>query len=80
MGISDFRISGQSLTKENCHNFRTINHIDMNLQPVTKLDDRNMVMLKKIDNDVMSENRDVIFIFPIYDRFGPFYTFSLILT
>ena len=52
----------------------------MNLQPVTKLDDRNMVMLKKIDNDVMSENRDVIFIFPIYDRFGPFYTFSLILT
>ena len=32
-GISDFRISGQSLIKKNCHNSRTSNDID------TKFDD-----------------------------------------
>ena len=40
-GISDFWISGQSLTKENSHNFRTGNDIDMKLRPVTKIDKRN---------------------------------------
>ena len=30
-GISDFRISGQSLIKENCHNYRTSDDIDMKL-------------------------------------------------
>ena len=40
-GISDFRISGQSLTKENCHNSRTSDDIDMKLGPVTKLGKRN---------------------------------------
>ena len=37
-GISGFRISGQSLIKENCHNSRTSDDIDMKLRPVTKLD------------------------------------------
>ena len=37
-GISDFRISGQSFIKENCHNSRTSDDIDMKLGPVTKLD------------------------------------------
>ena len=40
-GISDFRISGQSLIKENCHNSRTSDDIDMKLGTVTKLDKRN---------------------------------------
>ena len=40
-GISDFWISGQSLIKENSHNFRTGNDIDMKLRPVTKIDKRN---------------------------------------
>ena len=35
-GISDFRISGQSLIKENSHNSRTNDDIDMKLGPVTK--------------------------------------------
>ena len=30
-GISDFRISGQSIINENCHNYRTIHDIDMKL-------------------------------------------------
>ena len=37
-GISDFRISGQSLIKGNCHNFRTSDDIGMKLGPETKLD------------------------------------------
>ena len=40
-GISGFRISGQSLIKENCHNSRTSDDIDMKLGPVPKLDKRN---------------------------------------
>ena len=39
----------------------------MKLEPVTKLDKRNKVML---NDDVMSENCDVIVIFPIYGQFG----------
>ena len=46
-GISDFRISGQSFIKENCHNFRTSNDIGTKLGPVTKLDKRNTAMLKE---------------------------------
>ena len=65
-GISDFWISGQSLMKENCPNSRTSNDIDMKLGPVTKLDKRNKVTLKKFDDDVISANSDVIVIFPIY--------------
>ena len=62
-GISGFWISGQSLIKENCHNFRTSNNIDMKLGPVTKLE-------KKIYDDVMSANCDFIVIFPISGQFG----------
>ena len=69
-GISDFRISGQSLTKENCHNSRTSDDIDMKLGPVTKLDKRNKTTSKKFDVDVMSENCDVIVIFRIFDQIG----------
>ena len=42
----------------------------MKLGPVPKLDKRNKTPLKKFDDDVMSENYDVIAIFPIYDKFG----------
>ena len=69
-GISDFQISGQSLIKENCHNSRTSDDIDMKLGPVTKLDKRNKITSKKFDDDVMSANSDVIVIFPIYGQFG----------
>ena len=48
----------------------------MKLGPVTKLHRRNKTMSKKID--VMSENCDVIAIFPIYGQFGAM--FSLIVT
>ena len=39
-GISDFRISGQSLIKRICHNSRTSDNIDMKYKAVTKLDKR----------------------------------------
>ena len=59
-GISNFRISGQSL----CHNFRTSDDTDMKLGPVTTLDKTTS---KKIDVDAMSENDDVI---AISSQFG----------
>ena len=43
----------------------------MKFGPVFKLDKRNKaVPKKKIENDVMLANCDVIVIFPIYDQFG----------
>ena len=68
--ISDFRINEQSLIKENCHNSRTSDDTDMKLGPVTKIDKRNKKPLKTFDDDVMSENFDVIVIFLIYGQFG----------
>ena len=53
-GISDFRISGQSLLKVNCRNFRTSNAIDMKLGPVTKLETRNQTTSKTFVDEVMS--------------------------
>ena len=38
--------------------------------PVTKLDKINKTTSKKIDDDVMSKNCDVIAIFPLYGQFG----------
>ena len=64
--ISDFRISGQSLIKENCHNSRH----DMNIGPVTKLDTRNKTTSKIFDDDLISRNYDVIVIFRIFSHFG----------
>ena len=55
--------------KEKCHNSRTSDDNDMKLGPVTKLYKRNKTS-KNFDNDVMSENDDVIVNFSIYDQFG----------
>ena len=69
-GISDFQISGQSLIKRNCHNSRISDDIDIKLGPVTELYKRNKTISKTFDNDVMSQNCDVIAIFPIYHQFS----------
>ena len=42
----------------------------MKLGLVTNLDTRNKTTSKKIDDDVMSTNCDVIAIFPIFGQFG----------
>ena len=42
----------------------------MKLGPVTKLDKKNKRTSKKIDDDVVPANCDVIVIFPIYGPFG----------
>ena len=68
-GTPDFRISGQSLIYRNCHNSRTSGDTDIKLGPVTKLD-KNCQKTKKIDDDVISKNYDVIPIFQIYGQFG----------
>ena len=68
--ISNFRISGQSFIKENYHNSRNSDDIDMELGPVTKLHERNKITSRKSDDDIMSGNCDVIVIFPIYGQFG----------
>ena len=70
MVISDFRISGQSPIKENCHNSRTSDDIHIKLGPVTKFEKRNKATLKKIDDDAMSANCDAIAIFLIYGQSG----------
>ena len=69
-GISDFRISGQSLIKENYHNFRTSDDIDMKLGPIIKPNKRNKITSKKFDVDAMSENCDVIVIIRVFGQFG----------
>ena len=42
----------------------------MKLEPVTKLNKRNKAMPKKLGDDVMSSNCDLIVIFVIYGQFG----------
>ena len=42
----------------------------MKYGPVTKLDKRNKITLKKFDDNATSANCDVIVIFPIYGQFG----------
>ena len=56
--------------KRNCHNFRTNDHIDIKLGPVSKLDKKNKTTSKKLDNHIMSENCGAIVIFLIYGQFG----------
>ena len=70
VGISNFRISGQSVIKENCHNSGTGGDIDMKLGLVTKLDKTNKTVSKKFDVDVVSKNYDIIVIFRIFGQFG----------
>ena len=65
-GISHFRISGQSLIKANCNNSRT--SYDFETNTLTWPEKQNT--LEKFDDDVMSENCDVVAIFPIYGQFG----------
>ena len=74
-GISNSRISGQFLMKENCYNSRISDEIDMKLRPVTKLDKRTTATSKKFDGDFISENFDVIAIFPIYGQSYKTYIF-----
>ena len=54
-GISNFRISGQSLMNENCHNSRTSDDITCKLGSVTKINKRNKTTSKKFDDGVMSK-------------------------
>ena len=70
MGISNFWISGQSLIEGNCYNSRTSDAIDMKLGPVAKLDTRNKTTSKTFDHDFMSQNCEVVALFPIYGQFG----------
>ena len=42
----------------------------MKLGPVTKLYKKRKITLKIFDDDVMSENYDVIVIFSVYGQFG----------
>ena len=53
----------KSLIKENCHNSRTSNDIDMRLGPVTKLYKRNKKTPKYFDDDIMLENCVIIVFF-----------------
>ena len=71
MGVcsSDFWISGESFVKENCHNSRTSDDIDIKFVTATKLDKGNKTRSKN-DDDVMTRNCDVIVMFLISGQFG----------
>ena len=56
--------------KENCHNSRTSDNINMKIGPVTKVAKRSKTTSKIFHDDVVSANCDVIVIFPIYGQFG----------
>ena len=68
-GISDFQISGQSFIKENGHNSRTSDDMDMKLGPVTELAKRTKTPSKKVDVDAMSEISEAIVIFWIFGQY-----------
>ena len=68
-GISDFWISGESFVKENCHNSKISDDINMKLGSVTELGKANKKLSKRY-NDVVLANYNVIFIFTIYSQFG----------
>ena len=76
-GISDLWISGQSILKENCHNSRASDDIDMKLGLVTKFDKRNKTTSKTFDGDVTAANCVVIVIFPLYGASARFQTHSM---
>ena len=59
-GISNFRIPHQSFINENCSNSRTSHDIEIEL--VTKLDEKNKATSKKFGDDVMPTNCDVFFL------------------
>ena len=53
----------------------------MKLGLVIKLNKRNTITSKKIEDDVISTTCDVIVLFPIYDQLAAIkFTFSLIVT
>ena len=66
--ISHFWISGQSLIKANCNNSRPCDDIETWTNNLTWQEKQNTV--KKFGDDVMSENCNVVAIFPIYGQFG----------
>ena len=68
--ISNFLISGQFFINKNSHDPRISNDIDMILELVNKVEKGNTAILKTFDKVVMSENYDVIVIFPTYVQFG----------
>ena len=54
--------------KENCHNSRLSDDVNMKLGPVTKM--TRETTSKKSDDEVMSANCEVIVIFQIHGQFG----------
>ena len=69
-GIFDFWISGQSLVKENCRNFKISYDAEMKLEPETKLDDRNRTTLKRLSMVPCRQIVTSLSFFFIYDQFG----------
>ena len=50
----------------NFHNSRVSNDIDMKLGLLTEIGNENIAKPKKVCGDVITENSDVIVIFPVY--------------
>ena len=52
--------------KKSYQNSGTMDDIDINLRPVTKMGKKNTTKSKKFDDEVVSVNYDIIIVFSIY--------------
>ena len=70
-GVSNVRVSGQFLKKENCHNSRASNDNDLKDRPLNKLNKKThqRKKKKKKNDDIILKNYNAIVIFPIYGQF-----------
>ena len=69
---SDFCISDHFCINQNCHNIRTSHGIDMKLGSVTKPNKRSTTTSKKLNDDVMPKNCDIIFFIRFMVNLHPF--------
>ena len=68
-GVSDFRVSDQSLIKENYRNFGSSHNIDMKLAPVATLDKGNKITSKNLTITSCWQIVTSSLCFPIYGQF-----------
>ena len=64
---------------KSCHNSRTSNDIYMKLGPLSKLEKRNTIKLRKLDDDAILRNSESFLIFLTNRGHGAMLTFSIVM-
>ena len=60
----------KSLINKDCYKSRTSNDIDIKLWPTSKIEKKNTMTSKKLENNIISTKYDVVVIFSIYGQYG----------